>query len=401
MESHCANIVGLDSPLKLQSTLKSMATPLAVIVDGKGIENETFSKWIQAAEDSLTGYHIPLIGLAATPFKTPVAIHPDALLTQPVPAETVIAHMRALNRLVMKRIEADVRTATLNSLNIKLPPPVMQVAGGKNENRPALLVVGTRGHFSQIESVLGAKVQFVGAMTADMAMLYLGWRSFDAVILDQENAEAIDTLLLIRANPLYHDLPVILLTEGLDADTTLMAYKARANDVITLRSTRADLFLRLTIGIRTRRLDRSIQETLVAAQEALDDPTGAGHISSEHFKCYLHHAKKTAQLNSKPLTVTRLQIQNSEGTGENAQSPSLQRPALRMLRRLMRVEDLALIVGGTGVIAAFPGTDEDGVHRAIKRIRAVMRNTPVTLDIGQEPMKLDAIARIASVNSAA
>lgn len=401
MASHCPKLTSLDQPTKLQSALRNLTTPHAVIVDGEGVDTDRFVKWIQTAHESLAGRHIPLICLAAKSFKKPVAIQPDAILTHPVPAETVLGHIRSLNRLITKRMEADVRTATLHDLQIELPTPYMPVSGGSTDNRPALLVVGTRGHFSQIESVLGAKVQFVAAMTADMASLYLGWRTFDAVVLDQENSEAIDTLLLLRANPIYHDLPIILLTEGLDADTTLMAYKARANDVMTLRSTRADLFLRLTTGIRTRRLDRSIQETLLQCQELLDAPGGNGCITSEAFKCYLGHAKKTAQLNSKPLTVTRLLIQTHDSQNADENIHSLERPALRLLRRLMRVEDLALIVGGTGVIAAFPATNEAGAQRAIKRIRAVMRNTPVTLDIGKEPMKLDAIAKIASVNSAA
>ncbi|WP_162901483.1 hypothetical protein [Breoghania sp. L-A4] len=401
MEALHTNLLALDSPGKLPSILKSVATPTAVIVDGKGADLDLFVKWIQAVEQCLAGRHVPLICLASTAFKKPVAIRPDAILTHPVPAQTVVAHTRAMNRLITKRMEADVRTATLQSLEIALPKPNMPVSGGSPSNGPALLVVGTRGHFSQIESVLGAKISFVGAMTADMANLYLTWRNFDAVILDQENAEAIDTLLLLRANPIYHDLPIILLTEGLDADTTRMAYKARANDVMTLRSTRADLFLRLTIGIRTRRLDRSIQETLLACQDAIDDPSGDGVISSDHFKCYLSHAKKTAHLNCKPLTVTRLLIQTHDGENDGVPAKALERPALRLLRRLCRVEDLVGLVGDAGVIAVFPTTDEAGAHLAIRRIRSVMRNTPVTLDLGKKPIKLDAIAKIASVNSAA
>lgn len=402
LASQYPRIVTLFSPDGLHNALKTTATPYAVVIDGKGVGEEQFVRWIQSAEDHLTGHHVPLICLAEDSFRKPVAIHPDAILTHPLPPETVAAHMRALNRLIIKRMEADVRTSTLKDLDIKLPTPTMPVSGGAPENRPSVLIVGTRGHFAQIESVLGSKVQIVGAMTADMASLYLSWRSFDAVVLDQENAEAIDTLLLLRSNPIYHDLPIILLTEGLDADTTQMAYKARANDVMTLRSTRADLYLRLTTGIRTRRLDRSIQETLLQSQDALDPPhASGGFITSEIFKTYLKHAKKTAARNSKPLTVTRLLIQPHDVENVEDTMHLLERPALRLLRRLMRVEDLAAIVAGTGVISVFPGTDEAGAQLAIKRIRAVMRNTPVTLDIGRAPMKLDAIAKIASVMPAA
>lgn len=394
------DILALTSSDKLATTLRRVKTPRAVIIDGLGVDEKRFVYWLKAAEETLSGHHIPLICLASGSFKRPVAIHPDAILTHPVPAETVMDHMRALNRLITKRMEADVRTATLQDLNLELPQLSMPVQGGSTDNGPALLVVGTRGHFPQIESVLGNKVHIVAAMTADMANLYLGWRTFDAVVLDQPNSEAIDTLHLLRANPMYHDLPIILLTEGLDADTTRLAYNARANDVMTLRSTRADLFLRLTIAIRTRRLDRSIQETLMLCQDILDSSTGDGTVPSDRFKCYLKHARETAKNNSKPLTVTRLLIQHHDSQDQNEHLHLMERPALRLLRRLMRVEDLAVIVGGTGLISVFPATDEENAQLVIRRIRSVMRTTPVTLENGEKPVRLDAVARIASVNAA-
>lgn len=371
----------------------------AVIVDGTGIPVEKFVQQTQAAERAVAQHDIPLICLASDSFRKPEAIRPDAILSQPVPVQTVLGQIRSLNRLKLKKTEAAVRVAALNDLGIEVPKPYMPVAGGNADNRPALLVVGTRGNFSQIESVLGAKVQFVAAMTADMANLYLGWRTFDAVVLDQENSEALDTLLLLRSNPIFHDLPIILLTEGLDAETTKQAYLARANDVMTLRSTRADLFLRLTTGIRTRRLDRQTQEMLLRSQDALEGTGGA--IPAESFKRYLHHAKLAARTANRPLTVTRLAVESVGQDDPKVKALPLDKPALRLIRRLVRIEDLAMIVAGTGLITVFPGTSAANAELAISRIRGIMRTTPVTLQVGHKPLKLDATAKVAVVNTAA
>ncbi len=285
----------------LGELLRGDAPVQAVIVDGSGMTAEDFVPLVQDVERVMTDYDIPLVLLVAQSFQKPEALHPDAILTHPVPAETVTAQIRSLVRLKTRRTESDVRLAALADLGIEAPRPAMPVTGGQIDNRPSLMVVGTRGNFSRIEAVLGSKMQIVAALTADMANLYMGWRTFDAVVLDQENGEAMDTLLLLRSNPAFFDLPIILLTEGLDEQTTRDAYLARANDVVTLQCTRADLYLRLTTGIRTRRLERQTQEMLLRSQDAM--ATGDGTISAENFRHYLQHARQAAQRTNQPLTI--------------------------------------------------------------------------------------------------
>ncbi|MDJ0929841.1 hypothetical protein [Breoghania sp.] len=171
-----------------------------------------------------------------------------------------------------------------------------------------------------------------------------------------------DTLLLLRSNLVHHDLPIILLTEGLDRETAEHAYLSRASDVLTLRSTRADLFLRLTTSIRTCRLDRQTQEMLLRSQDALDGTQGM--MSAKSFRHYLERAKKAARRLNKPLTVTRLSIEpvTDDPAPLHLQSLPLEKPALRLIRRIVRIEDLALIIKGTDIITAFPGTNAANVE---------------------------------------
>ncbi len=372
----------------------------AILVDGAGLAVEEFVRLTQEAERLVADRDIPLICLVAVSFDKPEALRPDAILTQPVPADTVTAQIRSLIRLKARRTESDVRLAALKDLGIKPPRPVMPVSGGQIDNRPCLMVVGTRGNFSHIEAVLGSKMQIVAALTADMANLYLSWRSFDMVVLDQDNDAAMDTLVLLRANPTFFDLPIILLTEGLDRETTREAYLTRANDVLTLHSTRADLYLRLTAGIRTRRMERQTQEMLLRSQDALESADGT--ISAEAFRQYLQHAKASAQREHEPLTVGRLTIFPLDDVS-NAQRPqiTLDKSALRIIRRLVRIEDLAMLVDGTGLITVFPGTPRTDCEITINRISAVLRNTLVTLEIGERPLRLDASAKLSAVNTPA
>ncbi len=60
-----------------------------------------------------------------------------------------------------------------------------------------------------------------------------------------------------------------------------------------------------------------------------------------------------------------------------------------------------MLVEGTGLVAVFPDANRIDCERAISRIGAVMRNTQVTLEIGEKPLRLDACARLAVVNTAA
>ena len=60
-----------------------------------------------------------------------------------------------------------------------------------------------------------------------------------------------------------------------------------------------------------------------------------------------------------------------------------------------------MIVKGIGIITVFPGTSAANTELALARIRGVMRNTPVTLDIGASPLRLDASTKVAVVNTAA
>lgn len=389
----------LSKPEELQPLLKGADIVQAVVVDGAGMAPEALEGLVQAIEKVLGKRDIPLVCLVDCSFRKAAAIRPDAILTHPVPPATVCHQIRSLIRLKTKKGEATVRMAALNDLDIPVPKPTMPVAGGRADNRPSLLTVGTRGNFSQVESVLGAKVQLVAALTADMANLYLNWRTFDAVVLDQPNTEAMDTLLLLRNNPIHHDLPIILLTEGLDKATARQAYMARATDVLTLHSTRADLFLRLTTSIRTRRLDRQTHEVLLRCQDAMEREDGT--IANEAFRHYLQHAKEAAQRANRPLTASRLTIEPTDTSKFGARPLLLEKPALRLIRRLVRIEDLALIVEGTGIVTVFPGTTARDTELIIDRIRGIMRNTPVTLEIGAAPLRLDATARVAAVNTAA
>ncbi|MDJ0929840.1 hypothetical protein [Breoghania sp.] len=146
----------------------------AIVVDGYDMKIEDFVGLVRGAERAPSKHDIPLVCLAEHSFRKPEAIRPEAILTHPIPPITVINQIHSLARLKTKKIEASVRTAALEGLDIEVPRPAMPISGGCADNRPALLVVGMRGSFSQIESVLGAKVQIVTALTADMANLYLG-----------------------------------------------------------------------------------------------------------------------------------------------------------------------------------------------------------------------------------
>ncbi|PTW61023.1 PleD family two-component response regulator [Breoghania corrubedonensis] len=386
-------------PEQLNELLQSDGAVEAVVVDGLGMPIEDFVRLAHATERVLGDKDIPLVCLAAGPFHGAETLRPDAILTHPIPPVAVASQIHSLIRLNTRKREAGVRIDTLKQLGNDVPRPSMSVSGGQADNRPSLLVVGTRGNFAQIESVLGVKIQLVAALSADMANLYLSWKFFDAVVLDQENADAIDTLMLLRNNPVHHDLPVILLTEGLDKETAEEAYRSQANDVLTLRSTQADLFLRLTTSIRARRLDRQTQEMLLRSQDALEGANGA--ISAKSFRFYLHNAKNAAHHQNKPLTVMRLSIEPVCEPLTETQALQVDRPALRLIRRLVRMEDLAVIVEGTGIVTVFPDTDKASAELSLARIRGVLRNTQVTLEIGASPLRLDASAKIAEVHTAA
>ncbi|MEI2386949.1 hypothetical protein [Breoghania sp. JC706] len=394
-------------PADLNDILRDSTIILAVVADCSGMSDEDLVSRIEAAERAIGDRNIPLVCLASRSFADVAAIRADAILTHPVPPAAVIRQIGSLNRAKAREAEVAVRLVALREAGIAVAPPVMQIPGDQAgdetcdqiSDRPSILVVGTRGRFSQIESILGAEVHTVAALTADMANLYLGWQAFDAVVLDQAPFEAIDTLQLLRSNPVHHDLPIIVLAEDFDKAMAERAYAAHASDVVSLRASRADLLVRLTCAIRTRRLDHQTQEMLLRSQDAL---TGAdGTIPASTFQRYLEHASVTATRRNATLTVTRLVIEADCGTLSAAQALEVHRPLLRLIRRLVRIEDLTLIVQDSGLVTVFPDSSAEDTERTLGRIRGIIRNTPISLDNGASPLRLDASARVTVFDPAA
>ena len=394
-------------PAGLNHILRERTDIVAVLVDGSDMSDEDFVSRIVAAKQVIGDRDIPLVCLASRPFAEVAAIRADAVLTHPVPPAAVIRQIGSLNRAKARAAEVAVRLAALRETGIDVPPPVMRIPsdrigdqiGDQIGDRPSLLVVGTRGRFSQIESILGAEVHTVAALTADMANLYLGWQAFDAVVLDQEPFEAMDTLQLLRSNPVHHDLPIVVLGEDFTRAMAEQAYEAHASDVVSLRASRTDLLVRLTCAIRARRLDRQTQEMLLRAQDAL---TGAdGTISASTFQHYLEHASMTAAQRNATLTVARLMIEADCGTLSEAQALLVHRPLLRLIRRLVRIEDLTLIVRDSGIVTVFPDSSAEDTERTLGRIRGIIRNTPISIDNDASPLRLDASAKVTVFDPAA
>lgn len=290
----------------------------------------------------------------------------------------VAARIGSLTRLATMRAEVYRRLETAQHYGLSQPD--LEITASLADAH--VLVVGAGIRYFTIERALSKRATLVGAFTIETALDYLERRAFDAVVLNLPLDDAIDFIEVLRRNPAWFALPVVVLTGDGEARMIEAVHEAGASDVVFADESERVFAERVEAAMTEHRL----RETLKAAysrarhQATNDALTGlyARGFLMDHLALLVGDARETGErLSVVGLRLMDLAELNAEWGWSGGDH--LIRQVGSLIGRLVRGEDLAARAGGDRFALVLPATDGEDAARVAHRIAGVIETTAFTV----------------------
>lgn len=211
----------------------------------------------------------------------------------------------------------------------------------------------------------------------------------DAVIVAEAVGEAAGFALVrsLRQDPRWHELPVIMLLDGLAPEAVAEAYEAGADDFVVKPVIGPELVTRLTHRLERRSLVRQLAE--------VDPLTGAAN--RQRGLRVLDHYLKLARRQAQPLSVAVVNLDRFKAANDahgHAAGDRMLRRTAELLARFFRAEDVVARWGGTEFLVGMYGCGpEDGWRRLNECLEALAADR---FAVGENVLPLSASAGLAT-----
>ncbi len=290
----------------------------------------------------------------------------------------VAARIGSLTRLATMRAEIYRRLDTAQRYGLSLPD--LELGAALTDAH--VLVVGAGIRYFTIERALSKRATLVGAFTVETALDYLERRPFDAVVLNLPLDDAIDFVEVLRRNPTFFALPVVVLTGDTDPRMVEAVHEAGASDVVFADENEKVFADRVEAAMNEQRLRETLKAAYSRARHQATNDALTGLYTRgflmDHLGLLIGDARDTGErLTVVGLTVMDLAETNAEWGW--AGGDHLIRQIGSLIGRLVRGEDLAARAGGDRFALVLPATDGEDAARVAHRIVGVIETTAFTL----------------------
>jgi hypothetical protein len=271
------------------------------------------------------------------------------------------------------RLEARLRAALrVHSLH----STVMRRFAGRPVPLPAtdpiedasVLLMGRGACFPALSVALGVQLGVIGALSVDAAAKHLNAREVDGIVIGEGfSSRVIDGFLgVLGDDPRFRNLPVLVSPETLVDDTPYTLPYLELAD-----GTARDIAQRAMPLIRLHAFEARLIQILKAAEAngMLDPHTGL--LTAEAFARDLSAAIAEAQTRQTSLALMRLVVEESRRRE--------QVDAARIVGRLMRRTDFAVLCEDGAIVVVFTGTDDGDVRQIGRRLASVLRYSVLSL----------------------
>ena len=306
----------------------------------------------------------------------------------------VAARIGSLTRLATMRAEIWRRLETAQRYGLSQPDLEL----GATLADAHVLVVGAGIRYFTIERALSKRATLVGAFTIETAHDYLERRSFDAVVLNLPLDDAVDFVEVMRRNPEWFALPVVVLTGDNDARMVEAVHEAGASDVVFADESEKVLADRVEAAMTEHRLRETLKLAYARARhhatgDALTGLYGRGFLM-DHLGLLVADAHETGErLSVVGLRVLDLAELNAEWSWSGGDH--LLRQIGSLIGRLVRGEDLAARAGGDRFALVLPATDGEDALRVAHRIAGVIETTAFTVPGATGPVYVSIVVSTA------
>ncbi len=318
------------------------------------------------------------------PYLPLIAIEPKSAL--PENAIPFTQGQGNLDRLVV-RLRAALRIRTLHmtverrledraAAQIKLP-----------DTDPArdttVLLLGRGAAFPALSIALGERMGVVGAFSIEAAANHLNTRDIDGIVLGEGfSARVVHAFLTVLAEDArFRNLPVVLTSTELAPTYDMPNLEIVMGEPVLVAANALPL-------IRQRAFEAQLSRTLRAidAGGLLDPQTGL--LTKAAFDRDFATAVAQTKSNGGGLAVARFAF--------DPEHPRAQLDGARIIGRLMRRMDFAVVQGDGSVLVVFAETDLREGHAIARRLSSVMRHT----SHGKRNGRSEPVVTVASLASA-
>jgi hypothetical protein len=232
----------------------------------------------------------------------------------------------------------------------------------------SVLLMGRGACFPALSVALGVQLGVIGALSVDAAAKHLNAREVDGIVIGEGfSSRVIDGFLgVLGDDPRFRNLPVLVSPETLVDDTPYTLPYLEPAD-----GTARDIAQRAMPLIRLHAFEARLIRILKAAEAngMLDPHTGL--LTAEAFARDLSAAIAEAQTRQTSLALMRLVVEESRRRE--------QVDAARIVGRLMRRTDFAVLCEDGAIVVVFTGTDDGDVRQIGRRLASVLRYSVLSL----------------------
>ncbi|WP_333824878.1 diguanylate cyclase domain-containing protein [Pinisolibacter sp.] len=306
----------------------------------------------------------------------------------------VAARIGSLTRLATMRAEIYRRLDTAQRYGLSQPDLELSASLGDAH----VLVVGAGIRYFTIEKALSKRATLVGAFTIETALDYLERRPFDAVVLNLPLDDAIDFVEVLRRNPAWFALPVVVLTGDTEPRMVEAVHEAGASDVVFADESERVFADRVEAAMSEHRLRETLKAAYSRARHQATNDSLTGLYTRGFLMDHLGLLVGDARDTGERLTLVGLRMMDMAETNAEwgwAGGDHLIRQVGSLIGRLVRGEDLAARAGGDRFALVLPATDGEDAARVAHRIAGVIETTAFTVPDATGPVYVSIIVGIA------
>ena len=263
-----------------------------------------------------------------------------------------------------------------------------------------LIVDDSRAFRSLVNKVLGERLGYESLVFVETAaelfrLLYLSdgvevRKDIDLILLDMmlPDLDGVGACARIKADPRYHDIPVIMVTVSTDAADLERAFDAGANDFVTKPINEVELLARirsaLALKVETGRRKEHAQKLIRISGELKEANSKLKHLSMvdgltglanrRSFDDYLERIWGLAARERRPVGLILIDIDHfklyNDTHGHLKGDECLRSVAKCIKQTVNRPGDLVARYGGEEIALVLPGVDLSGVTAQAEKIRA-------------------------------
>jgi len=297
----------------------------------------------------------------------------DSALIEPChPAQIFLRTMGLIRVSEMER-EITLRLQTLEH-DFDLKP---QLPRRTDNKRFKVLFIGKASpEFMLVINALQQEhVRVVAAFTSFTAFDYLYEQTFDAVVMNGMDGEepAFTVTQTMRKNAKLYHLPALLLVDRDNFKNETQAYEAGINDIIDTKSTLDVISSRILEQANFHRLHSNFKHdfNVLGGELCLDNQTSL--YNKAYFNAHLTRVCNHFNNLNLPVSLCLIRIKPANDAAQDKPMSSAYMQIGRMLKNLVRIQDVTARLGPNLYAIAFPGQSAEQLGVVTDRIGSILK----------------------------